>query len=97
MLQSKNNIKKLVVLCIALLLMSCGDATSSKQSHLNKGIQYLEEDDFLKARVEFKNALQIDPKYAQAYYYMGQLEEKNKQNYFRVNWDGQLNRTCFNY
>ena len=25
------------------------------------------------------------------------LEEKNKQNYFRVNWDGQLNRTCFNY
>ena len=88
MLQSKNNIKKLVVLCIALLLMSCGDATSSKRSHLNKGIQYLEEDDFLKARVEFKNALQIDPKYAQAYYYMGQLEEKNKQlqkalNYYK--------------
>ena len=25
------------------------------------------------------------------------LEEKNKQNYFRVNWDGQINRSCFNY
>jgi len=79
MLQSEKIIKKLVVLCVSLLLVSCGDSSNSKQSHLNKGVQFLKENELQKARVEFKNALQIDPKFAQAYYYMGQLEEKNKQ------------------
>jgi len=72
-------IKTIFTLFFIFLLVSCGNSVEQKNKHLDKGVSYLEGNELDKARVEFKNALQIDPKFAQAYYYMGQLEEKNKQ------------------
>ena len=60
-------------------LTACGGADERKTKYLEKGKGYLEQNNLNKARVEFKNVMQIDPKYADAYFYMGQLEEKNKE------------------
>jgi len=60
-------------------LMACGGADERKVKYLEKGKVYLSEDNLKKARIELKNALQIDPKYAEAHFLMGQLEEKRKE------------------
>jgi len=73
-----NEIKLMVVLLFSIMLISCAEAERSKVAHLEKGIVYLDSNNIDKARIEFKNALQIDPKFSKAYYYMGQLEERNK-------------------
>lgn len=59
-------------------LVACGGADERKEKYLEKGKSYLEDKNYDKARIEFKNVLQIDPKYAEAYYFMGQLDEGNK-------------------
>ena len=73
-----SEIKIFSILLSFMLLISCAEAERSKVSHLEKGIIYLDNNNIDKARIEFKNALQIDPKFSKAYYYMGQLEERNK-------------------
>src|SRR3989344_7998126 len=47
---------------------------------MEKGKDYMEQQNYDKARVEFKNVLQIDPKYAEAYYLLGKIEES------KTNW-----------
>lgn len=64
---------------LVISLVACGGAEERKATYLEKGKTYLEEKNYDKARVEFKNVLQIDPKFGEAYYYMGQLEEKKNE------------------
>jgi len=71
-------IKASVSLILMTTLLACGGADERKEKYLEKGKAYLEEKNYDKAKVEFKNVLQIDPKYAEAYFYMGQLEETKK-------------------
>jgi tetratricopeptide (TPR) repeat protein len=67
----------------ASLVMGCGGKEERKAKYLERGKDYFEEQNFDKARVEFKNVLQIDPKTAEAYYYLGEIEEK-EQNWRRA-------------
>jgi len=67
------------VTILVFSLLACGGAEERKVKYLEKGKAYLEENNLDKAKIEFKNVLQIDPKFAEAYYYMGLLEEKNKE------------------
>lgn len=67
-----------VVACLLVLLVGCGGAEERKASYMSKGKAFFEEGNFDKARIEFKNVLQIDPKFSLGYYYLGQIEEKNK-------------------
>lgn len=60
-------------------LVACGGAEERKIKYLEKGKAYLEEKNYEKAKIEFKNVLQIDPKYAEAHFYMGQLQENKKE------------------
>ncbi len=60
-------------------LMACGGKEERKQAYLEKGKAYLAEKNYEKAKIEFKNVVQIDPKFAEVFYYMGLLEEKNKE------------------
>jgi len=64
---------------LILSLVACGGAEERKVKYLEKSKVFLAEKNYDKARIELKNVLQIDPKYAEAYYYMGQLEEYNKE------------------
>ncbi|MDH5766354.1 MAG: tetratricopeptide repeat protein [Gammaproteobacteria bacterium] len=66
------------MLMIALLLASCGGKEERMAKYLEKGKDFLEKNNIDKARVEFKNVLQIDPKHADAFYYIGMVEEKDK-------------------
>ncbi|VAW56587.1 hypothetical protein MNBD_GAMMA07-2713 [hydrothermal vent metagenome] len=64
---------------LAASLTACGGADERKVKYLEKGKAYIEQKNYSKARIEFKNVLQIDPKYAEAYFYMGQLNERKKE------------------
>ncbi len=72
-------IKTTLVSAIAVALISCGGAEERKVKYLEKGKAYIEEQNFEKAKIEIKNVLQIDPKFAEAHYFMGQINEQEKE------------------
>ena len=59
-----------------LILIGCGGAEARKARHLEKGHTYYAEKNFEKARVEFRNALQIAPNDSEARYQNGLVDEK---------------------
>ena len=63
---------------IALTLTACGSPEEKKAKFFEKGQALYEKGDFVKARLEFKNATQIDPKFAEAYYMLGMVELKER-------------------
>jgi len=56
-------IVSIFILSIAFLILGCASDEEKKQAHFAKGNAYFEEGEFKSARLEFKNAIQIDPKY----------------------------------
>ncbi len=66
----------LIILLLGLVV-ACGGKEERKVQHLERGLQYLAENNYEKARIEFKNAGQIDPKEAQVYWRLGAIEEHN--------------------
>jgi len=68
------------LLCAALsavlLLTACGGAESRKARHVKNGLEFLAADNFEKARLEFRNALQIAPNDSEARYENGVVDEK---------------------
>lgn len=71
-------VKTIVLLLAALVISGCGGAEQRKVKYLEKGKAYIEEKNYDKAKIEIKNALQIDPKFAEGYYQMGIVEEARK-------------------
>jgi tetratricopeptide (TPR) repeat protein len=67
----------LILSCLAAL--SCGSPEEKKMKFFNKGKALYEKGDYMRARLEFKNAVQIDSKYADGYYMLGmtELQQKN--------------------
>ena len=67
------------------LLAACGSPDDKKAAFFAKGKELMEKEDYVKAELEFKNAIQIDPEYADAYYMLAQVSMKRKlfQNAFK--------------
>jgi tetratricopeptide (TPR) repeat protein len=63
-------------LAACLLQAGCGSAESRKARYVQHGQGYFDAGNYDKARVEFRNAGQIDPKDAQVRYLLGQVAEK---------------------
>jgi tetratricopeptide (TPR) repeat protein len=59
-----------------LLVAGCGGAESRKARHMQKGQEFLAAENFEKARVEFRNALQIVPTDSDARFENGLVDEK---------------------
>jgi tetratricopeptide (TPR) repeat protein len=64
------------LLVATLLVAGCGGAESRKAKHIEKGETFLAAGNFEKARVEFRNALQIAPTDSNARYENGVVDEK---------------------
>jgi uncharacterized protein (TIGR02996 family) len=64
-----------LVTAIYLGIAGCGGAQSRYASHMSKGEDFFTTDNFEKARIEFRNALQILPNDAQARYMYGRSME----------------------
>jgi len=82
MKQSKNLF--LLFLILFSTLWGCASDEQKKASYLDKGKAYYEKGDYRSAILEFKNAVQIDPKYSDAHYMIGltELKLKNFQEAF---------------
>lgn len=61
---------------ILLALTACDSPTEKAQSHYQNGVQLFKEDNFVKAGLEFRNALQLDGNIADAWYHLALVEEK---------------------
>ncbi|HEV7716542.1 MAG TPA: tetratricopeptide repeat protein, partial [Steroidobacteraceae bacterium] len=61
---------------MTLILSACGGAASRRASHMERGQEFFTAGNYEKARVEFRNALQIMPNDADARYMNGRVAEK---------------------
>ena len=60
-----------LLLLACFLLAACGGPEAKKAKFLERGKEYSAKGDFVRAGLEFKNAIQIDPKFAEAYHQLG--------------------------
>ena len=76
----------LFLLVVSLLATGCSGPEEKKMKFFNKGMALYEAGDLVKANLEFKNALQVDPKFARAYEMLGRIA------YDKRNWKGAYKR-----
>ena len=71
-------IRTVALITAVILLTACGGSEDRKEAYLEKGNAYFEEGNYDKARVEYLNSLQIDPKDVAARYALAQTLEKKQ-------------------
>lgn len=76
----------LFTVLIATTLVACGGADDRKEAHLKKGDTLFAAGDFEKARVEYRNVLQIDPKDLKARFALGETMNRLRDYREAVNY-----------
>ena len=73
---------RLCSILMAILIVSCSGPEEKRMKFFNKGKALYEKGEYVQAKLEFKNSLQIDPNFAEGYYMLGMVElyEKNWRN-----------------
>lgn len=79
-MQLHSFVTKATLVALALSLAACGGAEARKQKYLDRSKAYLEQENYDKAAIELKNVLQIDPKHAEAYLLLAQVEEQRNNH-----------------
>ena len=95
--------KKFIVLIISLFLISCLSAEEKRDNFYQKAKEYFQSQNYNDARIEIKNALKIDPKFARGYELLALIALDKKdwrgafENFSRaVNLDENLSESQFN-
>ncbi len=70
--------QKIAIALLILALQGCSDPEEKMQTFIDNGKSLYDQKAYKKASLEFKNALQIDAKYAEAYYYLGLIKEQEQ-------------------
>ena len=65
----------LATLALLLVAPACSDPEKTKLEHLNRGEAYLKEKKYQEASLEFRNAVQIDDRAAQAHWGLARAYE----------------------
>jgi tetratricopeptide (TPR) repeat protein len=65
------------IILIFSLLPGCSDPDQKKQKHFSRAIEYIQQENSNSAILELRNAIQLDPKFADARYQLGLLYLKN--------------------
>ena len=63
-----------VALLMACLFCACSSMEEKRDKFQASGQSLYQQGDFVRARLQFQNALQIDPKFAIAYLWLGKTE-----------------------
>lgn len=66
----------LFILLVTMGLLACGGPQERKAQYRAKAQDYIQAGNYPKARVALRNVLKIDPKDAEAYFLVAQVEEK---------------------
>jgi len=68
------------IIAVALLtaVSACGSAEESAEKFIDSGMALMSEGEYDKARLEFRNAIQINPTVAEPYYQLSLIDEKNQ-------------------
>lgn len=64
----------------AVLLQGCGDKMTA-QDYMQSAVSYYDQEDYGRARVQFRNALREDSGLAEAYYYLSLISEIKGETY----------------
>ena len=67
----------IIAMLVAIISAACSGPEAKKLKFYNQGKALYEKGDYVKAKLEFKNAVQIDIKYADAYYMLGMTAMKS--------------------
>src|SRR5215471_13277940 len=66
---SRQSVSLLLLSFLLLLAYGCkGDPQAKKAAYMQKGEAYVAQEKYTEAVIEYKNAIKLDPKDAQAYY-----------------------------
>jgi len=66
----------MLVVVLALFLGACSSMEEKRDKFLASGQALYQQEDYVRARLQFQNALQIDPKFATAFLWKGKTELK---------------------
>ena len=72
----KQFVMRMVIAMLVVVLAACGNPEEKKMKFFDRGKSLYEQEEYTKARLEFKNALQIDPNFAEGYYWLGMIHQK---------------------
>lgn len=68
--------KKLFIIFLLIFLYGCNKTEDKVKSYLESGKSFYQKGDLDKAKIEFKNVVQLDDKQADAYYHLALIDEK---------------------
>ena len=69
-----------LVLLLVVMLGGCSlDPQKGKVKYLESGKRYLKAGKYQEASIQFRNAIKLDPRFAEAYYQLAQAELSLKQ------------------
>ena len=66
------------LIVLVIFIAGCGGPEERKKRYYEKGKALYEQGDYVNARLELKNAVQIDPKFTEAHYLLGMAALKSE-------------------
>ncbi|MBK7420506.1 MAG: tetratricopeptide repeat protein [Nitrospira sp.] len=84
----------MAALALLLTLSACGGPQERKAQYRAKAQDYIQAGNFPKARVALRNVLKIDPKDAEAFFLMAQVEERKRTGATRSPTTNRSSSSC---
>jgi len=75
---------------IAIMMLACESPEEKKMNAFNRGEAFYEKGKYAEAKLEFKNAIQVDPEFTEAYYKLGMAEFKQGKIKLTRPWKKQI-------